>query len=164
VRIGDDGGRPEGQHEAGELGREQLRRLQVHVRVDEARDDVGAVRVECLVALVRAEPCDDAVRDGDVGVEPLTREDGEDAAAPDDEVGGLVAARDGEAPLQDPGVRVDIPSMRMSLEVMVGYAVLWVVLLKALLMRHGIARAECPRCGHVYERRELGGAICTCNR
>jgi hypothetical protein len=54
--------------------------------------------------------------------------------------------------------------MRMSLEMMVGYAVLWIVLLKALFVRAGIVRAECPRCGQVYERRELGGAICTCNR
>jgi hypothetical protein len=54
--------------------------------------------------------------------------------------------------------------MRMSTEMIVGYAVLWIVLLKALFMRHGVVRAECPRCGRVYERRELGGVICTCNR
>jgi hypothetical protein len=24
--------------------------------------------------------------------------------------------------------------------------------------------SECPRCGRLYERRELGGAICTCER
>jgi hypothetical protein len=54
--------------------------------------------------------------------------------------------------------------MRMSTEMIVGYAVLWVVLLKALFMRHNVVRAECPRCGRAYERRELGGAICTCSR
>jgi hypothetical protein len=54
--------------------------------------------------------------------------------------------------------------MRMSTELVVGYAVLWIVLLKALFMRAGVVRAECPRCGRVYERRELGGAICTCSR
>ena len=58
VRIRDDGGRPERQHEAGELGREQLRRLEVHVRVDEAGNDEGALRVERLGALVVAEPGD----------------------------------------------------------------------------------------------------------
>jgi hypothetical protein len=54
--------------------------------------------------------------------------------------------------------------MRMSTELIVGYAVLWIVLLKALFVRAGLVRAACPRCGEVYERRELGGAICTCNR
>ena len=65
----------------------------MHVRVDEARDDVGAVGVERLGALVGAEPGDDAVADRDVGVEPFAREDAEDPAAADDEIGGLVAAR-----------------------------------------------------------------------
>ena len=37
VRVGDDGRRPERQHEARELVDEQLHRLEVHVRVDEAR-------------------------------------------------------------------------------------------------------------------------------
>ena len=37
VRVGDDRGRPERQHEPRELVDEQLRRLEVHVRVDEAR-------------------------------------------------------------------------------------------------------------------------------
>ena len=37
VRVGDDGRRPERQHEPRELVDEQLRRLEVHVRVDEAR-------------------------------------------------------------------------------------------------------------------------------
>jgi hypothetical protein len=54
--------------------------------------------------------------------------------------------------------------MRMTTEMIVGYAVLWIVLVKALFMRHHVVRAECPRCGRVYERRELGGVICTCNR
>jgi hypothetical protein len=54
--------------------------------------------------------------------------------------------------------------MRMSVELIVGYAVVWIVLMKALFMRAGIVRAACPRCGQVYERRELGGSICTCGR
>jgi hypothetical protein len=54
--------------------------------------------------------------------------------------------------------------MSMSGQMLVGYAVLWVVLIKALFIRAGIVRAECPRCGLVYERRELGGQICTCER
>ena len=55
-------------------------------------------------------------------------------------------------------------SMAMNAQMIVGYAVLWVVLIKALYMRGRVIPAECPRCGHLYERRELGGAICTCNR
>ena len=50
VRVGDDRRRPERQHEARELVDEQLRRLEVHVRVDEPRDDVAA-------RTRRASPC-----------------------------------------------------------------------------------------------------------
>ena len=96
VRVGDDGGRAERQHEPRELVHEQLRRLEVHVRVDEAGHDPAAGRVERLAALVLAEPGDAAVDDRDVALEPLAREDREDAAAAHDEVGGLVAAGDRE--------------------------------------------------------------------
>jgi hypothetical protein len=54
--------------------------------------------------------------------------------------------------------------MRMNMELMVGYAVLWIVLFKTLLSRARVIPAECPRCGQLFERRELGGAICTCER
>lgn len=77
------------------------------MRVDEAGDDVRPVRVERLRALVLAEAGDDAVADRDVDVEPFAREDAEDATAPDDEIGRLVTARDGEAALQKFSVRVD---------------------------------------------------------
>ncbi len=97
VRVGDDRRRPERQHEAGELVDEQLRRLDVDVRVDEARDDPAPGRVDRLAALVLAEARDVAVHDRDVGVEPLAREDREDASAADDDVGGLVPAGDGES-------------------------------------------------------------------
>ena len=130
VRVGDDGGRPERQHEPRELGRQQLRRLEVHVRVDEARDDVGAVGVERLGALVGAEAGDDAVADRDVDVEPLAREDAEDAAAAHDEVGRLVAPRHREpAPQitrlrhQCPTLGADMRSMSMNAQMIVGYAV-----------------------------------------
>ena len=96
VRVGDDGGRPERQHEPGELVDEELRRLEVHVGVDEPRDDEAAGGVERLAAVVVAEPGDRSVDDGDVDVEPLAREDGEHTAATHDEVGRLVAARDRE--------------------------------------------------------------------
>ncbi len=93
VRVGDDGGRPERQHEARELGRQQLGGLEVHVRVDEPGHDIGAVGIEGLHSLVGAEPGDDAVADSHVGVQPLPGEDAEDAAAADDEIGRLVPSR-----------------------------------------------------------------------
>src|SRR5207245_1930854 len=69
----------------------------VHVCVDEARDDEAAVSVENLASLVVAEPGDPAVDDRDVDVEPLPGEDGQDAAAADDEIRRLVTARDRKA-------------------------------------------------------------------
>lgn len=54
--------------------------------------------------------------------------------------------------------------MSMNAHLVVGYAVLWVVLLKALFIRARVIPAECPRCGLKFERQELGGAICCCDR
>ena len=54
--------------------------------------------------------------------------------------------------------------MSMNAQMIVGYAVLWVVLMKALFMRASVIPAACARCGLLFERRELGGAICSCNR
>jgi hypothetical protein len=51
----------------------------------------------------------------------------------------------------------------MTTELLIGYAVLWVVLLKALLMRARVIPAECGRCGLLFERRELGQTICACD-
>ena len=96
VRVGDDGRRAERQHEPCELVDEQLRRLEVHVRVDEAGDDPAPARIDLVAALVVAEPGDPAVDDRDVRLEPLPREDREHLAAADDEVCRLVTARDGE--------------------------------------------------------------------
>ena len=97
MRIGDDGSRSHRQHEARELVDEQLRRLEVHVRVDEARCEVRAADIKRLVPLVFAQAGDVAVADSHVGLEPFAGEDGEDAAALDDEIGGLVSAGDGYA-------------------------------------------------------------------
>jgi hypothetical protein len=52
--------------------------------------------------------------------------------------------------------------MSMNAQLLVGYAVLWIVLIKALFVRARVIPAECPRCGLRYERRELGGEICRC--
>ena len=97
VRVGDDRGRAERQHEPGELVDQELRRLDVQVRVDEPGDEVAPGGVDRLDALVGAEPGDDAVDDRDVGLEPLAGEDAEDTAAADHEVGRLVASRDRES-------------------------------------------------------------------
>ena len=93
VRVDHDRRRPERQHELRELVDEQLGRLQVHVGVDEPRDDEAAQCVERLLALVVAEAGDVAVDDRDVRFEPFAREDRQHLAAANDEIGGLVAPR-----------------------------------------------------------------------
>ena len=92
VRVGDDGGGAEREDEAGELVHEQLRGLQMHMRVDEAGDDVLALGGDHLAAVVLAEAGDVAVADGHIGLQPFPGEDGEDPPALDDGVGELVAA------------------------------------------------------------------------
>jgi hypothetical protein len=52
----------------------------------------------------------------------------------------------------------------MTTELLIGYAVLWVVLLKTLLMRARVIPHDCARCSLLFERQELGQAICTCDR
>ena len=94
VRVGDHRRRPEWEHEPRELVDQQLRRFEVHVRVDESGNDVPADCVDDLLAVVRADPGDHSVGDRDVGVEPFSRERGEDPAAMDDDVGRLVPAGD----------------------------------------------------------------------
>ena len=96
VRVGDDGRRPERQHEPGELARQEAGGLEVDVRVDEAGDDVPPGRVDALVAVVAPEAGDPAVDHGHVALEPLAGEDREHPPARDDEIGRLVAACDGD--------------------------------------------------------------------
>ena len=100
VRVGDDRCRAERQYEAGQLVDEKLHRLDVHVRVDEAGNDVLPGGVDRLPALVRTKTCDRAVGDRHVALEPLAREHRQDEAARDDEVGGLVPAGDGNRSFQ----------------------------------------------------------------
>jgi hypothetical protein len=75
VWVGDDGGGPERQDEPRELVHQQLRRLEVHVGVDEAGHDPAARRIERLTAFVLAEARDPAVDDRDVRVQPFAGED-----------------------------------------------------------------------------------------
>ena len=88
------------------------------------------------------------------------------APAADDEVGGLVAPRDGQAAgeitrlrHQHFPARVDMASMTAQL--LVAYAVLWVVAVQDAARPARVIPPECARCGLAFERRELGGAICT---
>ena len=97
VRVGDDRGRAERQDEPGELVDQELRRLDVQVRVDEPGDEVAPGCVDRLDALVVAEPGDDAVDDRDVALEPFAREDAEDTAAADHGVGRLIPSRNSES-------------------------------------------------------------------
>ena len=76
VRIGNHGRRAERQDEPCELVDQQLRRLEVHVRVDESGHDVATRRVQHLRPVVGADAGDVAVAHRDVRVEPLAREDG----------------------------------------------------------------------------------------
>ena len=52
----------------------------------------------------------------------------------------------------------------MTMQLIVGYVVLWTVLMKALLSRARVIPGQCARCGLLFERHELGQPICTCNR
>ena len=100
VRVGDDGGRAEREHEPRELRRQQLRRLEMEMRVDEAGRDVGAVGVDRLATLVGADARDHPVADRHVGLQPLAREDREHPAAADDEIGRSIPAGNREPPGQ----------------------------------------------------------------
>lgn len=51
----------------------------------------------------------------------------------------------------------------MTMQLIVGYVVLWTVLMKALLSRARVIPAQCARCGLLFERHELGQPICTCH-
>jgi hypothetical protein len=52
----------------------------------------------------------------------------------------------------------------MTTELLIGYAVVWIVLLKTLLMRARVIPIDCARCGKLFERQELGQTICSCDR
>ena len=52
----------------------------------------------------------------------------------------------------------------MNAELLVGYAVLWVVLLKTLLSRARVIPAECRRCGQLVRAARARRPICTCDR
>ena len=103
VRVGDHRGGAVGHYGAGELVDHELGRLDVHVGVDEAGDQVRARDVDLLSALIPAEPDHMAVLDRDVEVQPLFREHGEHMAAREHKVGRLVTACDSHPVRVDDG-------------------------------------------------------------
>jgi hypothetical protein len=52
----------------------------------------------------------------------------------------------------------------MNSQLLVAYAFLWVVLFKSLLGKARLIPSQCARCGLAFERRELGGVVCSCDR
>jgi hypothetical protein len=44
------------------------------------------------------------------------------------------------------------------------YFVLWATLVRALLVKANVIPPSCGRCGHKFERRELGEPVCHCAR
>jgi len=52
--------------------------------------------------------------------------------------------------------------MTTSAAFLVPWAMVWVVLVRALLVEVGVLSKACRRCGQPLERRELGGDICRC--
>jgi hypothetical protein len=52
----------------------------------------------------------------------------------------------------------------MSVQLVPLYAMLWMVLMRALLVRANVLPPTCARCGLRFERRRLGERVCTCNR
>jgi hypothetical protein len=51
----------------------------------------------------------------------------------------------------------------MSAPFVVGYALLWASLMRALLVKARVLPATCARCGLPFERRALGDRICGCH-
>jgi hypothetical protein len=51
----------------------------------------------------------------------------------------------------------------MNLIWLVPYAMLWLVLMRALLVRAKLVAPTCARCGLSLERRSLGDRICGCS-
>jgi len=51
----------------------------------------------------------------------------------------------------------------MTLPYLVGYAVLWVTLMRALLVKAQLLPPTCGRCGLRLERRRLGESVCSCH-
>jgi hypothetical protein len=52
----------------------------------------------------------------------------------------------------------------MTLLSVLSYALFWITLMRALLVRARVLPPTCGRCGLRFERRVLGERVCTCGR
>jgi hypothetical protein len=50
----------------------------------------------------------------------------------------------------------------MSVTFLLGYALLWATLMRALLVKARVLPPTCARCGLPFERRALGERVCRC--
>ncbi len=94
VRVGGHGRRPQGQDSADELVDPQLRRLQVHVGVDEAGRHRGAVEVDHFDGVPGAPTGHHAIGNGQVGRHPLPGRGRQDPPAAEKQIGRLIAPGD----------------------------------------------------------------------
>jgi hypothetical protein len=53
--------------------------------------------------------------------------------------------------------------MTMSGPFVIGYAILWASLMRALLVKARVLPPTCARCGLRYERGMLGETVCSCH-
>jgi hypothetical protein len=51
----------------------------------------------------------------------------------------------------------------MSAALLPSYAMLWLALFRALLVRARVLPGTCGRCGHRLEREQLGEVVCRCH-
>ena len=52
----------------------------------------------------------------------------------------------------------------MTATMLAPYTMLWMVLIRALLVRANVLAPTCPRCGLMLERAQLGERVCGCAR
>jgi hypothetical protein len=50
----------------------------------------------------------------------------------------------------------------VNVSIVAPYAMLWLVLMRALLVRARVLAPTCPRCGLRLERAQLGERVCGC--
>lgn len=60
-------------------------------------------------------------------------------------------------------VRADMSGVITSATLLAPWAMLWVVLIRALLVRAQILPPTCSRCGQPLERARIGQTICRCH-
>ena len=98
VGICGDRRRAVGEDGAHKLVDPQLRRLEVHVRIDESRSQRGARNIDDFNRLASPPADDDPVRDREVGLDPFAGARDKDPASRDEQVGRLVSTSDSKHP------------------------------------------------------------------